>query len=99
MKIVFISDGAAFCNIVVPGVYRGEVMDERAALDAALSCAFDHEYFDPDLGGEYERRVRSANEVLRINFEGHHIAHTTAEWTQIYEGIVREPVIISQSEY
>ena len=99
MKIVFISDGAAFCNIVVPGVYRGEVMDERSALDAALNCAFAHDYFDRECAGEYERRIRSPSEVIRINFEGHHIAHTTGEWILIYDDIIREPVIISQSEY
>ena len=99
MKIVFISDGVAFCNVAVPGVYRGELMDDHSARDAALSCAFSCDYFERESGEEYQSHVRSSREVLRIDFGGHHITHTIGEWAHIYDGVVNEPVIISQSEY
>jgi hypothetical protein len=99
MQIIELSDGAASCHVVVPGTYQGEAMTGATALDAALECAWASDYFDRESGGEYHRRAMYPLELLAISFDGYSISHTVREWRMIYDGIIREPVIISQSEH
>lgn len=97
--IVYLSDGAATCDVIVPGLYQGNLVGSAEALDLALDCACAADYFYREHGGEYKRRVRRLDETLTIVFDGHPISHTVRDWCLIYDGMVDCPRIIGQSEY
>ena len=102
MKIVRIEDMGTFCDVLLPSVYQGELLDGTAALDAALDEAFKIEYFDPDERQELSRRVLEPQMELTIVYDYHGestITHTVRQWCQIFDSLVTEPTVLALSEY